>query len=361
MIEVFFATNRNLERVKPEPVFGPHFNTLGPHEIRYGWAEVAKKKGEYKLSKVHLAEEKIPESLDKPKVLGSRTIYETLRQRMQGQKKDVLCLLHGYASDFDTAMERGAELKDKYGDGKVEVFVFSWPADGSMVPWRAYYSDRNDAKASATAIARSFLKLRDFVLDLGEQQQRGEERLFCDQKIHLVAHSMGNYALRNAVKGIRAELGDEPPRILDNVFLMAADEDDDTFEHDHKMRLLPRLAASVHVYHARNDRALVISDLTKGNPDRLGADGPRLREGIPRKVVLIDCQNVVDVGLDDLSLHQYYRLSDEVVADVRHVLSGRPPIDIPGREPILDDRSFRLKPAAKKAKARPRKTTRGKR
>ena len=353
MIEVYFATNRDLEAKSP-PRFGNEFHKDGPHTLRYGRAEVKKTRGKYKVDKVHLAEEKIPESAKEAPILGSKAIYEALRARMADEKRDVLCLIHGYASTFESALERAAELQDKYGKrGNLQAFVFSWPANGRMVPWLDYYDDRDDARASALAIARSFPKLRDFLLDLGREQRANGQRRFCQQSIHVVAHSMGNYALRHALQEILRELGHAPPRVFDNVFLMAADEDDDAFEHDHKLRLLPRLAKAVHVYYASNDRALVISDTTKGNPDRLGSEGPRLREGIPRKVTLVDCQDVVDLGLDDLSLHQYYRLADEVVADVRHVLAGRAPSEIPNRATVPDDRGFRLKP--KKAKRAPRK------
>lgn len=359
MIEVYFATNRNLEAKTP-PRFGNEFHKEGPHYLRYGRAEVKKSRGRYTVDKVHLADEKIPESGKETPVLGSKAVYETLRARMAEGNNDVLCLIHGYAATFDSALERAAELQDKYGKGrKLQAFVFSWPANGRMVPWLDYYDDRDDAKASALAIARSFLKLHDFLLQLGREQRTDGERVFCGQSIHLVAHSMGNYALRHALQAIRREMGDAPPRVFDNVFLMAADEDDDAFEHDHKLRLLPRLAKAVHVYFARNDRALVISDTTKGHPDRLGSEGPRLREGIPRKVTLVDCQDVVDLGLDDLSLHQYYRLADEVVADVRHVLAGRAPGEIPNRLLVPDDRGFRLKPRKARRTARKPRAPRG--
>jgi len=102
----------------------------------------------------------------------------------------------------------------------------------------------------------------------------------------------------------------------------------------------------VHVYFTPGDRALVISDRTKRNPDRLGTLGPRIRDNIPRKVTLVDCRDV-DVSAGDLSNHQYYRLRPEVIDDVNHVLSGRAPNAIPDRDYIADDRSYRIKPKAK--------------
>ena len=352
-IEVFFATNRNIEREKDDPAFGNAFNSRGPHHLRFGSAIASKtKKGEYKVEKITLAPESLEAKDEADQVLGSKAIFAALHKRMQSDKIDVICLIHGFASDIKTSLERGVELKDKYrvAGREPHVFVFSWPSDGATTPPVRYFSDRDDARASGVAIARAFLKLRDFLTDLGKARH-------CEQSIHLVAHSMGNYALRHALQGIRGELGDQLPRLLDNVFLMCADEDDDAFEYDHKFRLLPRLAKAVHVYFAENDRALVVSDVTKRNPDRLGSQGPRLRDSLPRRINLIDCTDVSDAA-GDLSQHQYYRLRPEVVDDVNEVLKGVAPGDCSQRSYIPDDRSYRLAPKSKtrKASSRPART-----
>ena len=68
--------------------------------------------------------------------------------------------------------------------------LFSWPSDGSFVLSDrngtnpiAYRNDRLDAAASGAAFARSFLKVADFINGLDTR---------CQQKLHLIAHSMGN-------------------------------------------------------------------------------------------------------------------------------------------------------------------------
>ncbi len=341
MIEVYYATNRNVLVEGEKPEFGNAFNPSGPHALRYGSAQVRKRRGDYEVESIYLAPESIPAERGADQLLGSKAIYEALRAKMAADKIDVIGLIHGYASDIETALARAAELKDKYrvAGREPHVFVFSWPSDGAMAPFLSYYSDRDDARASGQAIARAFLKLRDFLIELGRDRH-------CEQSIHLVAHSMGNYALRHAIQAIRSQLAGQLPRLLDNVFLMAADEDDDAFEHDYKLRLLPELARAVHVYFTPGDRALVISDRTKRNPDRLGSLGPRIRENIPRKITLIDCRDV-DSSKGDLSNHQYYRLRAEVIDDVNHVLAGRAPGEIANREYRPDDRSYLIRAKAK--------------
>jgi esterase/lipase superfamily enzyme len=334
MLEVYFATNRDIKEVGKRLVFGKRFNENGPQELRYGSAEIEKTAKGYTVKQIKLAPEKL-ETKGK-KVLGSKSILDALRTSMADNQLDVICYIHGYAADIQTALERAGELKDKYkvAGQEAEVFVFSWPANGRMMPWLSYFSDRDDARASGVAIARAFLKLRDYLAELSKNQR-------CRQSLHLVAHSMGNYALCWAFQGIRSELKNQVPRVFDNIFLMAADEDDDAFEHDHKLRLLPEMARAVHIYFSPDDRALFISDKTKANPDRLGSLGPRVREGLPRKVVLVDCRHV-DVSKDDLSNHQYYRSNSIVVGDVCRVLAGKTPEEILGRTYIPEDRSWRI-------------------
>ena len=162
--------------------------------------------------------------------------------------------------------------------------MFSWPADGAIVPFISYASDRDDARSSAKAIARALQRFLAYLAELERKVRAGEMKPeeLCRANIHLIAHSMGNYALRNALQALISDYGGRTmPRVFKTIFLMAADEDNDAFEHDGKLARLPELAEQVCVYFARNDGALVISDVSKGNPDRLGATGPRTLTALP--------------------------------------------------------------------------------
>ena len=103
------------------------------------------------------------------------------------------------------------------------------------------------------------------------------------------------------------------------------------------------LAKAVHVYYSPDDVALTVSDKTKFKPDRLGAEGPRSKDGLPRKVTLVDCRRV-DETKRRHRRHQYYRARREVWEDVRQVLSGKAPDDFEGRRYLPDERSFQIIP-----------------
>ena len=258
---------------------------------------------------------------------------------MLDDNRDAIVYIHGFANDFSSSVARAAQLSDVYRitrpGGEVyqpHVFAFSWPSNGKVVPPWQYFSDRDDAEASGKAMARATIRLVDFL------NQSRAEGLRCDHRLHLVAHSMGNYVLRGAVQEISRQHPGRPPRVFDQVFLMAADEDDNAFQHEHKLLPLPRLAKRVNVYFNNEDLAMSVSDKTKGQPDRLGADGPRLPRSVPGKVTLIDCTPVVSGVVE----HSYYLDSDRVAEDMRWVLTGLPSDEIGGRDYIIETNRYRL-------------------
>jgi esterase/lipase superfamily enzyme len=357
---VYFATNRE-EVMAGEVVtgFGPALNPKSPLWLRYGAVgmEKARKGNAYRIADLFVAPENIPNTpgaADEVVLRGSDAVYEGLRRQLVAQKgrADVVLMLHGYACEFENSMSNAAEIKEALSTAAkpLEVAMFSWPADGAIVPFISYASDRDDARSSAKAIARALQRFLAYLAELERRVRAGEMKPeeLCRANIHLIAHSMGNYALRNALQALISDYGGRTmPRVFKTIFLMAADEDNDAFEHDTKLARLPELAEQVCVYFARNDGALVISDVSKGNPDRLGATGPRTLTSLPQKVTLIDCTDVsVTRPLTDAN-HQYYRKRAEVQADMRQVIAGLRPEAIANREWVAARNCFRIKASRK--------------
>jgi esterase/lipase superfamily enzyme len=339
MVKVYFGTNRKPNRQSKPENFGRGFSNAGLASLRFGMAEVTGE--ELDSYELYVAPEKLlKDSARKIKgaegsTLGSINIFNRVRENMTVHSRDTVIFIHGYNVSFKDALTAAARLKLQFstdaGGPGVNVVLFSWPSDGSMMPYIAYANDRQDALASGPAFARGLLKLAEFLRGSTPEEA-------CEQRIHLVAHSMGNYVLRHTVQEIVAQSSGRPVRLFDQVFLMAADEDDDAFEYGHKLKPLPKLAKRVNVYFNNNDRAMAISDKTKGNPDRLGDDGPRVPRGIPGKVTLIDCTPVVE-GLVE---HTYYLNTPTVVADMQKVLVGTPADEISGRKYLQETNRYRL-------------------
>jgi esterase/lipase superfamily enzyme len=365
-VQIHFATNRNVKREsETQATFGDTFNADGPQFFRVGVAEVVLKDGAdptaddaFALEAVNLYREK-PSARSRPRPR-SGDLFEQLRRKLKDEEQDVLIYLHGFANTFDSAMQRAAALQTLYnlrGAGGADplVFAFAWPANGRTFPRTQYFSDRDDARMSGLAMARALLALLRFMASVFEEDReairearereevpKAETLKRCSGRMHLLAHSMGNWALRHAVLRITEELRTRPlPRLFKNAFLMAADEDDDALGDPNKLGLLFDLCQNVHVYHSENDRALVISDVTKNNPDRLGADGPRDLTALPPRAYAIDCSRVDWTTLEH-GRHQYYRIRGEVIDDVKAVLRGTAPGEIANREPIIPGRSWRI-------------------
>ena len=332
MTEIFFGTNRNgLPAGKPKG-FGKHFSTAGLTNLRFGKATVNDKAIDVKTYTEKLKRAgRIQRTDDAKSQFGSMELFEELRSRMSREKTDTILFIHGYNVTFREAIENSVKIGTNHqganGNKGVNVVCFSWPSDGSLLPWIAYSNDRQDAAASGPAFARGLLKMVNFFRNMSPEEA-------CDQKLHLMAHSMGNYVLRHALQEVRRQNGGTIPRIFDQIFLFAPDEDDDAFEYEHKLKLLPRLGRHVSVYFNRGDAAMAISDVTKGNPDRLGDDGPRAPFQVPGKVSQIDCSHVVDGAVE----HSYFVDERKVIDDIAQVMDGADPKHVSNRE-YLDDRN----------------------
>ena len=300
MTEIFFGTNRNGRPAGAPKGFGKRFGAAGLTNLRFGKATVNNKTVRVRTYSEKLQRAGRVQRTDAAKSrFGSKELFEELRSRMSREQTDAIVFIHGYNVTFKEAIETSVKIGKNHrrmnGNKGLNVICFSWPSDGSMFPWIAYSNDRQDAAASGPAFARGLLKMADFFRTMSPEEA-------CHQKLHLMAHSMGHYVLRHALQEVRRQNGGRIPRIFDQIFLLAPDEDDDAFEYEHKLALLPRLGRHVNVYFNRGDAAMAISDVTKGNPDRLGDDGPRAPFQVPGKVSQIDCSHVVGGAVE----HSYF-------------------------------------------------------
>ncbi|MDO8938423.1 MAG: alpha/beta hydrolase [Methylicorpusculum sp.] len=324
MATVYFATNRNPNHAQTPTDFGKGFSDTGLGDLRFGQADVNKGKLDPKSIQI------LPDNASQ----GSEALFDELRQRMKADSVDSLIFIHGFNVSFKAAVESAAKMGERYlkisGNAyQPNIFVFSWPSDGKIT---RYFNDRHDAEASGYAFARGLMKLSGFLHGAPKKEA-------CQQKINLIAHSMGNYVLRHALQQAqKIANGESLSRIFDNIVLTAADEDNDTFEFDHKLARLPDLAQRITVYFNSGDLALKTSDHTKGNPDRLGHDGPNKPHQVPAKVVLVDVSGVVK----GISEHSYHVDDNKVAKDIVAVLKGESSENIPSRIYVQHANKFKL-------------------
>ena len=333
MTVVYFATNRHVVAGKMEfsEAFHPNVD-----ELRFGTAtfegnslfrtpveKLAPK------AKIHVEPEKLNAGNPAASKLGSTVVFGQVRDAMQACGSAVL-FVHGYNFSFRESVARAAQLKQWLAAGghDVAMLLFAWPSLGAGVGTRTYSDDRMRAQTSGLALARAVLKATDFIRNTPRRDR-------CDAQVHLMAHSMGNWALRGAVQAMRTYVGYNIPPLFDEVLLMAADEDDDTLALSHKMAPLLRGSRRVTVYYNHQDLALKASDVAMGNPDRLGRSGPKdVHQGA--KVVPVNVSPAVEWDTSgwtrDETGHQYYRSNKAVRDDVVQVLAGKLDSDVKGRK-----------------------------
>jgi esterase/lipase superfamily enzyme len=351
VVQIYFVTNRNYIAQNKTAVFGPHFNPDGVAALRFGKATFDVSGAATALKGIHVyPDARVSRTKTTVPPRGSGSFLDDLHHEMLAGR-DTMVFIHGFNVTFLEALTAGARLAASLPQ-KINLVVFSWPSDGKALPYMSYYSDREDARASGPALARAYLKLFDFIQALREAEVRALEKAgqdpnlqteLCQRCIHVLAHSMGNYVLRNGIQSIRAKDPRKMVRMFDQVIMAAPDEDDDTFECDDKLRMLPTMARRITVYHNRNDRALVISDRTKANPDRLGSEGPRMLDLLPKKVIIVDCSQVAREG-DEWVRHTYYIGSPPVSADLVAVLLDEEDAMIARRQEIRAARAYRILP-----------------
>ncbi len=342
-VTVYFVTNRNPIGGSSPTGFGRKLSSHEGLDLRFGYADVdlvfkEGKGADVDASNVSIrvARERLTSRAEEPTsdnfVFGSDEVLDHVRKKMIKRGRDSILYIHGFANSFESSVVRAAELKHQLGVN-ANVGVFSWPSDGEVFLYSPYMRDREDAEASGAAMGRAIRILARFIHSMTTPEDRRDIRRAllagdgvavgpCEQKIHVVAHSMGNYAFRHGVVALRNDFRGQQVKLFDKVLLMAADADDDALSEADKLAFLTQISEKISVYHTSRDRALWVSDGTKGNRDRLGSDGPLNNRDLPDKIDAIDVSDVL--GQDsDLTNHQYYRLNPAVLDDMRAVLADK--------------------------------------
>ena len=306
----------------------------GVQSFRVGFADVSVDADErHVLDTVQLYDQDL--TAENP-ILGSTKLLEELRGAMKDEGKDTLFFVHGYNNSprevlgglafLKTKMESYmAELKEINGKDVVPADLimvgFIWPSRDKLF---GYLDDRAMAAASGPALARGLLKYKDFLQQLPNREA-------CNQKVHMVTHSMGAYVLRNAIQNITGYVAGALPQVFNQVALTAPDEDSDAFDTNEKLRRLPELCRRTTLYMNRGDLALVASDRVKFNPARLGQMGPSSPHTLPNNVVIVDATKVAGDIRDEQPLesggqrllgHGYPFYISDVTRDIAYALAG---------------------------------------
>lgn len=206
--------------------------------------------------------------------------------RKAGEIGDALFFIHGYKNTFEEAAIRAAQIGV---DLKAPATAFfSWPSRGNVA---AYPADEASIEASERAIT-------DFLVEFSGN---------CGaDKIHVIAHSMGNRGFLRALQRIAANAQTKGKVKFGQIFLAAPDVDRDLFLD--LARLYAEHAERTTLYASRGDWPVWISDKFH--------DAPRAGYFTPYTVTPgVDTIAVPDFDVDLLG-HSYFAQAEALLHDI---------------------------------------------
>jgi esterase/lipase superfamily enzyme len=326
-VRVFYGTNRaRTGKVKATQFYGaergelemgyldvsiPEVHKYGELETESGWSIFSYVLGEEAKRKRYVLLQKV-ESLDK------QSFFTQLQNHIAGlSSNDVFVFVHGYNSSFEDAAKRTAQLAyDLDFDGT--PMLYSWPSKAST---HAYTVDEAAVRIGGRRMA-TFLE--DVVANAGAG------------RIHLIAHSMGNRALIEALGAYVAKLGREAAgQVFGQIVFTAPDVDRDYFVEI--IEDIRGIAERVTLYASENDKALLTSNVLHGAP-RAGQAGD--------SIVTIPGLDTIDMSAVEADIlgHAYFAANEGALYDLFRLLwLGESPPDRCGMsETALGDAGFWL-------------------
>ena len=308
-VRVFYGTNRApTGDVKPALFYGkgrgelqygylnvtiPQIHVEAELETQPRWAEYT-----FVLSEASMRRRYV--LLDQVTPLAKDDFVRALRQQIKDSpSKDLFIFVHGFNNTFEDAARRAAQMAyDLDFDGT--PILYSWPSQGSTT---AYAVDE-------AAVGISGRKMADFLETVVAQS--GAER------IHVLAHSMGNRALIEALQTYLAKRApDKRQHIFGQIVFTAPDVDRDYFID--AIESLRGAAERVTLYASGNDHALHYSQWVHGAP-RAGTAGD-----VIIKLAGLDTIDMSAVPADALG-HSYFAANSGAIYDIFRILwRGDPP------------------------------------
>ncbi|MEM8804893.1 MAG: alpha/beta hydrolase [Cyanobacteria bacterium P01_G01_bin.38] len=202
-----------------------------------------------------------------------------------------LIFIHGFNVSFESAALRAAQIGFDLQMPGMTAF-YSWPSKGNLT---GYTADEASIQASEPYIAQF---LTQFVTQSGAE------------KVHIIAHSMGNRGLLRSIQRIMHQAKGQSGVSFGQIFLAAPDEDPDVFRD--LAKVYQTVAERTTLYISAKDKALTTSGIIHDYP----------RAGFAPPVTIVPGVDTVEVSNIDLTLlgHGYYGDARELLQDMHSLL-----------------------------------------
>lgn len=219
--------------------------------------------------------------------VGKQGLFDLVAARPEGGDDGLFVFIHGYNSSFAKAAKRTAQMAyDMNFTG--QPILYSWPSRGKA---GAYVAD-------TAAVEYSARHLLGFLRDLVAGAN--------GRPIHIVAHSMGNRALMDALE-LYGTAHHGPP-VFSQVIFAAPDVDQAVFAQ--QIGTVAPLAERLTLYTSDADLALSTSRRLHGGIARAGEGGADVLVTGP--VETVDMSNIGS----DMLRHSYFAGESSALADI---------------------------------------------
>jgi esterase/lipase superfamily enzyme len=296
-VRVYFGTNRALtgDYSRASKVFGTSLSSM-----RYGYADVSippwtvHKVGrmeEPQIIKLELKwDPKRHVMLLHTTVLTRDAFFDRLHAATGRSNRELLVFVHGYNVRFVDAMRRTAQIAHDLQFDGIPV-AYTWPSQGELTR-AAYRADQRSADASV-------LHLKQFLVDLAQKTDA--------TGIHLIAHSMGNRVLTNALAEIANDDAIASKPRFNEIALTAPDVDAQVMVR--LARAIVPIGRRVTLYASSRDNALKFSRSENAAP-RAGLGGD--------DILILTGVDSIDASAVDTELvgHFYYAENRSVLNDI---------------------------------------------
>jgi len=293
---VYFATDRKATgSTEPEEAFGGERADAG--RMSYGRAEVnipySHKRGQIETPWLEIKQLRDPKLHIYVLKVDSRDETSFFSEVAAPGPDDILLYIHGFNVTFENALQRAAQISVDFGFKGTPV-VFTWPSYAGVTGYNTDWENVNWATKHIEAF-----------IDRLASTAKG-------RKIHVIAHSMGNKGLLNALR-LMTYRGITGP-LFQSAILCAPDFDSVMFREQVAAEIKP-LARQWVIYTSDNDIALMTSE--RLNTPRLGRP-VTYAEGFE----IIDATGVEVTPWSVPETHSYYAVKKVVLDDMVKVLSG---------------------------------------
>jgi esterase/lipase superfamily enzyme len=243
-------------------------------------------------------------------------------------QKHLNVFVHGFDNTWSSAAQRYAKIVDNLFSGPKSLGIcvlFTWPSKGSPL---GYLPDRSEARKSAADFAELLSSLYDWMAVKQAQAVKNSADA-CRAKTSVIAHSMGNYVVENAMNYAWTRKNRPLLMSLINQFVMvAADVDNDLFHSGENVEHgdgegIANLTYRVTAMYTGRDSVLGTSaGLKHFGKRRLGRSGLDRSNPLPDNVWDIDCSALINPKLNGMAVHGAYFDSLPCYKLMRSLLKG---------------------------------------